>query len=345
MWHALILAQGDADQVPLQSVVSQLHRRMEVQTVTGLGEALTAVRRQYIDIVAIATCTHFETGLQFVRSFRAMPGYDRTPVLMLVPRDLPLMRHQAMLCGATDTLLTPFDRVACSARLRQLFDLQRYREVGRRLSGRVQRRVLRRERSQPEMAVLDLLERLEAARCAMTFRHETRTALIARLLAEVMSLDREECDLIEQGAALHDIGKMGVSERILNKPGQFNPEERRIMLEHPRIGRDILLQMESPVLKMAAKVAYSHHERMDGSGYPQGLKGPQIPLSARIVAVADVIDSVSVPRPYKPAWAVDRALDYVKAHSGTLFDRFCVWALGQRWDEVVSIVSEPVTPT
>lgn len=184
----------------------------------------------------------------------------------------------------------------------------------------------------------DTLMRLAKAgeyRDEVTGAHVARIGLFSRQIAETMGLGEQECDLIEQAAPLHDIGKIGVPDRLLQKPGQFTDQEREDMKSHTIIGYEILKDSPSRYLQMGAEIALSHHEKFDGSGYPYGIKGNDIPLAARIVTVADVYDALTSSRPYKNAWPVEKALDFLKQYKGTYFDPDCVNAFME--DAVLNI--------
>jgi putative two-component system response regulator len=192
-----------------------------------------------------------------------------------------------------------------------------------------------------EEARLETLERLALAaeyRDDDTLRHTERVGRCAALVAERMSLAPETVEEIRLAAPLHDIGKLGVSDTILLKPGRLTPEERESMQRHSAIGAAILAGSESPVLKMAQEIALSHHERWDGGGYPAGLAGKVIPLPARIVALADVFDALTHERPYKHAWPLQKALDEVEGLSGQHFDPAVAAAFFSLGDELIADV-------
>jgi putative two-component system response regulator len=150
--------------------------------------------------------------------------------------------------------------------------------------------------------------------------HIWRMAAYSRALAEVSGWDEERCALIELAAPMHDTGKIGIPDAILKKPGPLDADEWVIMKTHSRIGYDILAKSEAPVFQLAAEIALYHHERWDGSGYPQGLAGENIPESARIVAIADVFDALSMKRPYKEAWPRERVLATLRESAGSHLD-------------------------
>ncbi|MCB1954381.1 MAG: response regulator [Rhodocyclaceae bacterium] len=172
--------------------------------------------------------------------------------------------------------------------------------------------------------------------------HIWRMAAYARALAEASGWDAERADLLEMAAPMHDTGKIGIPNAILRKPGKLDADEWVVMKTHTTIGHGILTRSDAPVFLMAAEVALRHHEKWDGSGYPDGLAGEIIPESARIVALADVFDALTVQRPYKAAWPVERAMETIRADSGRHFEprlvaRFeailpAILDIKQRWD-------------
>ena len=153
-----------------------------------------------------------------------------------------------------------------------------------------------------------------------TGAHIWRMAAYARVLAEACGWDAERCTQLELAAPMHDTGKIGIPQAILRKPGPLDAQEWVVMRTHPQIGFDILSMSPAPIFKLAAEVALRHHEKWDGSGYPDGLKGKDILESARIVALADVFDALSMKRPYKEPWPTDTILQHIQAGAGTHFE-------------------------
>lgn len=150
--------------------------------------------------------------------------------------------------------------------------------------------------------------------------HIWRMAAYSRALAKALGWSEVQCELLELAAAMHDMGKIGLPDAILRKPDKLNAEEWRIMQSHTRIGYEILSKSNAPLFKLAAEIALHHHEKWDGSGYPDGLAGQNIPQVARIVAIADVFDALTMKRPYKEAWSIEKILDFMNDGSGIHFD-------------------------
>lgn len=281
-------------------------------------------------------------GIEFTRRFRLLPGKAETPVLMVTSSDDRELRHRALNLGISDFLTKPFDPVELKARMRNLLAL---RSSQRHLLQRAQ--LLADEVAKAAKATLEVasreretllcLGRAAEHRDPETHEHVTRMSNYSRLIAMQMGLSEQEGDLLLLAAPLHDIGKLGTPDSILLKRGALTPEEFSIMKQHTVIGERILVHSTSPILKAGAKIAISHHEKFDGSGYPYGLRGESIPLYGRIVAVADVFDALTSARPYKKAWDLDRSLAMLREGSGHHFDPGCIDAFMGVLDGVLEI--------
>lgn len=170
--------------------------------------------------------------------------------------------------------------------------------------------------------------------------HIWRMAAYSRALADTIGWSPDRSKLLELAAPMHDTGKIGIPDSVLKKPGKLDAEEWVVMKTHTTIGYGILKQSKAPLFQLAAEVALSHHEKWDGSGYPHGLLGEDIPESARIVAVADVFDALSMKRPYKEPWPVSRILDFFKENTGSHFDRRLVEAFMDIMPKVLEVKNE-----
>ena len=178
-----------------------------------------------------------------------------------------------------------------------------------------------------------------------TGQHIKRISALSRALALTIGFPLDQADLIGHAAALHDIGKIGVPDRVLLKPGRLDPEEFELMKTHTTIGADVLRGSQSPLLQTAEAIARSHHERWDGRGYPQGLKGAEIPLAARICSICDVFDALMSKRVYKEAWRLDDALAELERCAGTQFDPDLTAAFLAIAEESYARVTEAVDET
>lgn len=188
---------------------------------------------------------------------------------------------------------------------------------------------------------IELLNRLISAleyRDIETANHITRMANYSRLIAQhLFPVDSPMASLIFLAAALHDIGKIGISDKILSKPGKLSVEEFIQMKRHTLVGYDILKDSSSEVIQLAAVIALTHHERYDGSGYPRGLEGEEIPIAGRIVTVADYFDALMSKRVYKKAWSIEKVLETLKERSGKVFDPACLEAFFKSLEEILQI--------
>ena len=181
------------------------------------------------------------------------------------------------------------------------------------------------------------LSRAADSRDPETGTHILRMSHFAKLIAANLGLSEQDQELLLDAAPMHDIGKVGVADHILLKPGRLDAAEFEIMKRHTTLGFNILNGSQSVILKAAAQIALAHHEKYDGSGYPQGLTGSTIPLFARICAVADVFDALTSERVYKKAWSDDRAVAHLREGSGHHFDPDCINAFLLNWDDIVAI--------
>jgi two-component system response regulator RpfG len=194
-----------------------------------------------------------------------------------------------------------------------------------------------REVKEREKETLLRLARAGEFRDEETGYHLLRMARYSRLIAGAIGLERDDAETVELAAPLHDIGKIGIPDQILLKPSRLEDGEWNVMRRHPVIGHEILKGSASKYVRMGALIALGHHEKYDGSGYPNGLVGDHIPLCARIVAVADVYDALTSIRPYKSAWPTSQAMEYVRAQAGKHFDPRMVEAFMGMQKEVLEV--------
>jgi putative two-component system response regulator len=302
----------------------------EPRTFTKPAEALAFVRA-HADSIGVAISDYDMpgmNGLEFLRQARAVEGFAHVPVVMVTSMDQRSLRKEALESGATDFLGKPFEAYEVRARVMNLLDLNRARLAERDRAAWLDREV------KAATAVIEAREReivtmlMKAAehRDNETGNHVARVAAYVTLIARQLGLPESEIRQLSLASTMHDVGKISVPDAILLKAGPLTPVERSEMELHAERGRRILEGSSSRMVQLAAEIAATHHERWDGFGYPWGLRGEAIPLSGRIVAVADVFDALTSDRPYKRAWSRQDALAYLQANAGTHFDPRCVAA-------------------
>ena len=268
-------------------------------------------------------------GIEFARRFRRLPMHRDIPIILVtVVGDEPV-RQAALEAGVIDFLVKPVRPRELRARCRNLLQLRQQSENVKQRALSLEQRLLSsmHEVEERERETLSRLARAIEYRDSGTSAFLERMAHVAGLIAEELGMFEDEVRLLEMAAPLHDIGKIAIPDAVLLKAGPLTDEEAAIMHRHPRIGHELLSGSPNRFLQAGALIALRHHERFDGSGYPDGLVGEEIPLQARIVAVADVFDALISARPCKPAWEVDAAMGYLYAQRGKLFDPRCVDAL------------------
>lgn len=262
-------------------------------------------------------------GIEMLEQLRPLTEEPTAlPVIMLTADGSIERRRRALELGARDFVTKPFDEIELSLRVRnQLRARHLQLELERRNLGLFAE--VRARTAELEAARLEMLHRLALAieyRDDDTGHHAMRLGNSAALVAATMALPGETVDAIRTATPLHDVGKVAIADEILLKRGPLTDGERAIMKRHAIIGGQILANSPSTVLQLGAEIAMTHHERFDGSGYPLGLVGTDIPLPGRIVAVVDVFDALTHDRPYKLAWPVERAIETMLAGRGTHFD-------------------------
>jgi two-component system response regulator RpfG len=306
----------------LEQVVRGLDDRVVVQPFARPVDAVVWATKHVADLVLVDYSMPDMDGIEFVKRLRSLPGYEHVPMVMVTVHDDRKIRYAALDAGITDFLIKPIDARECLARCRNLITLRRQQlaleDRKRLLEGMVEDAT--REIREREKETLLRLARAGEFRDEETGNHLIRMARYSRLIADTIGLSHEEAETVELAAPLHDIGKIGIPDGILLKPGRLDDAQLKIMRRHPVIGHEILKGSASKYVRMGALIALGHHEKYDGSGYPNGLVGDHIPLCARVVSVADVYDALTAVRPYKKAWPVDEAFAYLRSQRGRHFD-------------------------
>jgi putative two-component system response regulator len=282
-----------------------------------------------VNLVVIDITAYGEDGLELVYRMKNSESTAVIPVLLITHSDETEIRKAALKAGADDFLITPLDEAEVQARIAALLKVNAYNrqtmEYDRSVESAVSRRTreLTRAFEKIKIASLDTVYRLSRAaeyKDEDTGAHVERMSHYSSAIARAMNLDEEFIENILWAAPMHDIGKIGIPDNVLLKPGKLDDEEWVIMRQHTIIGGEILKDADTDFIRLAQDIALSHHEKWNGTGYPQGLNGKDIPLAGRIVAVADVFDALTSTRPYKEPFPLEKALAIIREDTGTHFD-------------------------
>ncbi len=315
----------------LRHILEDISPELEVFDFGDSEEALRWSENNRPDLLLLDYRMPAIDGLEFARRFRrSLSNRDVPIVLVTVVGDEPI-RQAALDAGVIDFLVKPVRPRELRARCRNLLQLRQQSESIKQRALSLEQRLLSsmHEVEERERETLSRLARAIEYRDIGTSAYLERMAHIAGLIAEGLGMSEDEVRLIELAAPLHDMGKIAIPDDVLLKPGPLDEHQLAIMRRHPKIGHELLSGSQNRFIQAGATIALRHHERYDGSGYPDGLVGAEIPIEARIVAVADVFDALISPRPYKAPWTFDNALDFLIEQSGKLFDPQCVQALVQ----------------
>ncbi|HEY8584429.1 MAG TPA: HD domain-containing phosphohydrolase [Capillimicrobium sp.] len=318
----LVVDDEPANVLALRALLTSWKLR-DVQTTTDPREALALCETSPPDLVMLDLQMPRMDGFAVLEQLRSrLRGPIALPVIVLTADMSIETRRRALAAGARDFVTKPFDPEEVRLRVCNLLEMRALQLQHAASEAALEARV-RRRTAELEGAQMEMLQRLALAaefRDDSTGEHTQRVGRTSRLIAEALGLPREEVERIGLSAPLHDVGKIAVSDTILLKRGALTAGERRTMQRHTVIGGRMLRGSGSQLLQTAERVALTHHERWDGTGYPHGVAGPDIPVPGRIVAVADVFDALTHERPYKAPWPVEQAVEEIASERGRRFE-------------------------
>ncbi len=298
----LILAVDDeASNLQLLRQILQDHYRL-LFAKDG-ARALELVRQENPDLILLDVMMPGMSGYEVCAALKADPATASIPVVFVTALTDTADELEGFNAGAVDYITKPVSPPIVRARVRTHLSLVRMEELRATRLEIVQRLGLAAEYKDNETGL-----------------HVIRMSHFSRILGIAAGLSEAEADDLLHAAPMHDVGKIGIPDRILQKPGPLDPDEWKIMQSHVTIGAEIIGEHEGGMLALAGQIALTHHEKYDGSGYPRGLRGDEIPLVGRIVAIADVFDALTSKRPYKKAWTEDEALSFLREQRGRHFD-------------------------
>jgi len=317
----ILIVDDQPANVTLIEKILDIDGYINVISTTDPTQVESIYMEQNSDLILLDLNMPVMDGYQVLSKIREVDP-DYPPIIVLTAQSDRESRIKALGLGARDFLAKPFDRLELMTRIRNMLEVRimttAMKNQNKILDAMVEART--KELNHTRLEVIRRLGRAAEYRDDMTGYHIVRMSRYSQLLALAAGMSEKDSETLLNASPMHDIGKIGIPDSVLLKPGKLDSEEWKIMQTHVDIGVEILSGSDSSLMNMAAEVAQNHHEKWDGSGYPCALVGEDIPLTGRIVAVADVFDALTTERPYKKAWAIDEAIEFLKEQRGKHFE-------------------------
>ncbi|MBF0629039.1 MAG: response regulator [Magnetococcales bacterium] len=327
----LIVDDQKLNLIVLKSLLRQ-HGYVNVVTLDDPRQVEELWIQQRFDLMLLDLEMPHLSGIEVMRVLERISRDPYLPILVITANTEESTRLEALAHGAQDFLNKPFNPSEVLSRIRNMLTV---RLLYKRMEEKIRERT--RQLHETRLEVIRCLGRAAEYRDNETGQHVIRMGQFSALIARQMGLSEAHCDLILHATPMHDVGKIGIPDRILLKPGRLEPEEFEIIKAHATIGGSILSGYREEPLITAHKIALTHHEKWDGSGYPKGLSGEAIPIESRICAVADVFDALTSWRPYKQPWTTEDAIALITRERGSHFDPTVVDALLASMEEIMAI--------
>ena len=310
----VLLVDDVADNIDILNQVLSPHYRTRI-ALNGEKALKIAGSANPPDLILLDIMMPGLNGYQVCEQLKRNPDTRAIPVIFVSAMSEVDDERRGLELGAVDYIFKPISPAIVLARVRTHLALyDRNRELERQVRERTA------ELFNTRQQIIRRLGRAAEFRDDDTGNHIIRMSHFCRLIGEAAGLGARSVEILYNAAPMHDVGKIGIPDRILLKPGALDADEWAIMKRHPEIGAQIIGQHSDELLQAARTIALCHHEKWDGSGYPRGLRGEEIPLLGRIAALADVFDALTCARPYKRAWSLEEALAYIEAQAGAHFD-------------------------
>ncbi len=310
-----------------------------VITLTDPRKIMPILDKQNVDIILLDLEMPHLSGFDVMKKVREIYQPEQLPILVITGVEGVATRNKALTSGANDFLNKPFDFIEVTLRLKNLLMIRNSYIIHHKNNEILEKKVQSRTKELNELnnGLIYSLALAGELKDDETGKHVLRVGKYSRILADGYGLPVELSEMIEKAAPLHDVGKIGIPDKILLKPGPLNEEERKIMNKHTLFAYELIGSHDSPIIQMAQSIAVSHHERWDGDGYPEKIKGESIPIEGRITAIADVFDALTTKRPYKEAWPLEEAINYIHDQSGKAFDPALVKVFKANYSRIVDV--------
>jgi cyclic di-GMP phosphodiesterase len=313
-----------------------------IMVTTDPREVIKLYQAEAFDLILLDILMPEMDGIEVMQALNEVKGGDYLPILVLTVELDHDVRNRALAAGAKDFLTKPFEYIEVLNRIHNMLEVRfmhnQLRDQKQHLEHEVRRRTKALEDTR--LGIIQRLGRVAEYRDNETGMHVIRMSKYCELMAQECGMSEAECWGLFNAAPMHDVGKIAIPDKILLKEGPLDNEEWEIMKTHAQRGAELLEGYDYGVLAQARNLALTHHEKWDGSGYPQGLKGEEIPLDTRILMICDVFDALTSKRPYKEAWSVEKTMAKIEQDSGTHFDSDLVVQFKKILPEVMSIRKE-----
>ena len=318
----ILIVDDNPSNVALLEAVLEEEEYENLFSTTDPFQVLPLYLEHQFDLILLDIRMPGMSGIEVLQQLSEVARDEYLPVIVLTAQTDQATRQQALEAGAKDFVTKPFEDWEVLLRIQNTLQTRLYfiRQIVR--ADLLESEVIKRTAEIRETQ-FEIVQRLGAAgelRDNETGAHVKRMSHMCSLLASKCGLGTDFSTLLLYASTMHDVGKIGIPDSILLKPGKLNPEEWQIMQQHPKIGARIIGKHDSKIITLARETALYHHEKWDGSGYPHGIAGDEIPVSARIAAISDVFDALTSDRPYKQAWSVEEAVAEIQAESGKHFE-------------------------
>ncbi len=344
--RVLIIDDQRTAQVILEAIIRSIDRLIDVKLFASPLEAIEWARVNVPDLVLVDYKMREIDGIETIRRLKQLPTCLDTPIVMVTISEERKVCHDAFDAGATDFLVKPYDQYECRARCRNLLTMREQylllKDRTKLLESEIAAAV--RQMRARERETIMLAANLSEYHAQQDGLRILRIARYAALIAEGMGLPPEMVESIELASTLHDVGKIGIADDILLTEGDLTDAQEQVLREHTQIGHKLLEHSSSEHLKLAAQICLAHHERYDGGGYPKGVAGRDIPLAARIVAVAEAFDLLTSEPRCNSADRVAAAMRSIMSRKDTEFDPVCVEALNcqlEKAGEIIARIADP----